>query len=173
MAFRSTLQCFECFRASKLMPYKPSFLFRLVSDIDEYERFVPFCQKSKITSRDLTTGLPNKADLTIGFGSFCETFDSRVVCDPVERTVLADASHHRLFQYLKTNWKIAEASKGRVRVDLEVEFEFASKLHSVVSKMAGSTVATEIIQGFVDQAKRKYQMELSKESTKDDSSNVP
>ncbi|WBW75425.1 mitochondrial ubiquinone binding protein Coq10 [Schizosaccharomyces osmophilus] len=155
------------------MPYKPSFLFRLVSDIDEYERFVPFCQRSKVTSRDLTTGLPNKADLTIGFGKFCETFDSRVVCDPVERTVLADASHHQLFQHLKTNWKIVEASKGRIRVDLEVEFEFQSKLHSVVSKLAGSTVATEIIQGFVDQAKQKYELEHSKEPLKDDLSNVP
>ncbi|EPY49794.1 ubiquinone binding protein Coq10 [Schizosaccharomyces cryophilus OY26] len=170
MAFRGTLQCFECFRASKLMPYKPSFLFRLISDIDEYERFVPFCQKSKVTSRDLTTGLPNKADLTIGFGNFCETFDSRVVCDPVARTVLADASHHQLFQHLKTNWEIVEASKGRVRVDLEVDFEFTNKLHSVVSKLTGSTVATEIIKGFVNQAKQKYELEQSKKPLVDDAS---
>ncbi|KAL2313847.1 Coenzyme Q-binding protein coq10, mitochondrial [Schizosaccharomyces pombe] len=145
------------------MPYKPSFLFSLISNVNEYERFVPFCQKSKVTEYDPKTGYPTKADLTVGFKGLCETFDSKVVCDPVALTVLADASHHRLFRRLKTHWSIEEASRGRVRVDLEVDFEFASKLHGMMSKFVGSSVASEIIQGFVQQAKIKHKLESENE----------
>ncbi|EEB09049.1 ubiquinone binding protein Coq10 [Schizosaccharomyces japonicus yFS275] len=160
MSFRCTPLLFQTFTTSRLMSFPPKFLFSVVSDIDTYKEFVPFCQDSKVTTRDEKTNLPTTADLTIGFRGFSETFDSKVQCNPEKLTVLADASHHKLFSYLKTQWQIHESSNNRSRVELSVAYEFQNPLYRFMSKMAGQAAATDIITGFVAQARRKYNNQI-------------
>ena len=116
------------------MPYPPRALYNLVADIDSYRLYLPYCLDSRITARCPATSAPTEADLRIAWGSFDETFRSRVTCcDPTATStaapatptttsgdevmaVEADASGGGssggggLFQLLKARWEISPAT---------------------------------------------------------------
>ncbi|EEH35317.2 hypothetical protein PAAG_06364 [Paracoccidioides lutzii Pb01] len=113
--------------AARNLPFPPEPLFRTISDIDSYARFLPFLTASTVTARDGETGYPTSAFLTVGYGPLSETFVSRVECDGERWTVGArsgwggngngngngngsgrggDGGDGGLFEYLDTLWKL-------------------------------------------------------------------
>lgn len=68
--------------ATRTLPYEPSPLFKVISSVDAYAKFLPFLTESTVTARDPVTGYPTRAFLTIGYGPISETFTSRVDCLP-------------------------------------------------------------------------------------------
>ncbi|KKA26035.1 hypothetical protein TD95_000320 [Thielaviopsis punctulata] len=78
---------------SRTLPYPPSALYRLVSDVDSYSQFVPFCEESKVTkwatvpaAADAASSdpvrVPVEAYLRVGILGVNEVFTSRLRCDP-------------------------------------------------------------------------------------------
>ncbi|KAL5615494.1 hypothetical protein BROUX41_005539 [Berkeleyomyces rouxiae] len=79
---------------TRTLPYAPSALYQLVSDVDSYSQFVPFCEESKVTkwetkppqtpaSPDATPArVPVEAYLRVGFFGVNEIFTSRLRCTP-------------------------------------------------------------------------------------------
>ena len=118
--------------ATRILPYKSSSLYTLVSDIDSYSSFIPYCLDSKVTkwSEPDKDGQrwPAQADLKVGWAGLEETFTSRLFCVPgsvVEalggeaRTKLpkSDLAHHaatfdapakanNIFKSLSTQWTL-------------------------------------------------------------------
>ncbi|MEM7570649.1 MAG: type II toxin-antitoxin system RatA family toxin, partial [Pseudomonadota bacterium] len=62
-------------RERKRLPYTPQQLFDLVSDIETYPSFLPWCVGARVTER---TDNMVTADLVIGFKMFRERFRSQV-----------------------------------------------------------------------------------------------
>lgn len=96
--------------ATRTLPYPSSVIFKIISDVNAYHQFLPFCQGSEVTktSQPAPDGnsYPEEAKLIVGFnGDIKEEFTSRVYCVP-ERVVEAvsgkttttlpakDISHH-------------------------------------------------------------------------------
>jgi len=57
--------------------------------VDSYNKFIPFCTRSKVLSRreplkgpDVPDAFSMDAELTVGFLSFTESYVSKVVCSP-------------------------------------------------------------------------------------------
>ena len=71
-----------------LWGYTPEQLFALVSDVERYPEFLPWCVGARIKERrsDLVV-----ADLIIGFRMFRERFTSRVTLDRPRRIDVAYA----------------------------------------------------------------------------------
>lgn len=71
-------------RARRTLPYPPSLLYAIISDIPHYSSFLPFCTSSIVHSWTRTTPpLPSLATLTVGWGPFpAESYTSRVYCVP-------------------------------------------------------------------------------------------
>jgi len=73
-------------QATRILPYKASSVYTMISDIDSYSTFVPYCLESKVTewSKPCEEGKkwPQKADLKVGWGGFQETFTSSLYCVP-------------------------------------------------------------------------------------------
>lgn len=73
--------------ATRTLPYDASVLYSIISDVNSYSHFVPFCQKSLVTKtsspdKDGNTW-PEEAQLVVGFNSdISESFYSRIYCDP-------------------------------------------------------------------------------------------
>ena len=110
------------FADRKLMAYRPEQLFDLVADVDRYPEFLPWCTAARVTSRSPTD---LRADLTIGFGPFHESFTSRVT---LERPHRIRVSYERgPFRYLNNQWVFIPDPNG-TQVDFWVDFEFRSKL---------------------------------------------
>lgn len=67
--------------ATRILPYPPQSLFKVISSVELYSDFLPFLSASTVTHRDPATGYPSRAFLTVGYGPVSETFTSKVDCD--------------------------------------------------------------------------------------------
>ncbi|OAT11966.1 hypothetical protein BDBG_07377 [Blastomyces gilchristii SLH14081] len=158
--------------ATRNLPFPPEPLFRTIADIDSYAQFLPFLTASTVTARDVKTGYPTSAFLTVGYGPLKETFVSRVECDAALWTVgarsgrraaedgAAEAGDGGLFEFLDTLWKLRAGKDGVVvnggggrgagetRVELEVRFQFRSALHAALMGAVEDQVAGMMIEAF-------------------------
>ncbi|KAJ3412168.1 Coenzyme Q-binding protein coq10a, mitochondrial [Chytridiales sp. JEL 0842] len=106
-------------RERKLFNFSQRQLYNIISDVDKYKHFVPFCIISQVlskrfippnTQQSSTTPAKNyskmimKADLEVGFQAFTERYTSEVTCT-FPREVKAVASQTHLFKTLITTWK--------------------------------------------------------------------
>ncbi|KAK6334773.1 hypothetical protein TWF718_010219 [Orbilia javanica] len=149
---------------SRNLRHPPSQLFTLISDINSYSSFVPFCVKSTVTSTTPPPdSLPTTADLQVGWGGYDETFTSKVKCERYDGgtggVVTADASENGIFEVLRARWvvndknvdggnKVEVKDKEESKVDLEIEYKFANPLYAVMSEAVVPVVAGKIIEAF-------------------------
>ncbi|KAL1595818.1 Coenzyme Q-binding protein coq10, mitochondrial [Paraconiothyrium brasiliense] len=73
--------------AQRVLPYPAAPIYSIVSDVQSYSSFLPYCQSSAVTrwsSPDSTYARkwPSEASLVIGWGNLTESFSSRVFCVP-------------------------------------------------------------------------------------------
>lgn len=72
----------ETYRETVVIPFPRSLLFQIVSNVDEYEHFVPYCVSSKVdrgSEKQIDDGTKQfLAELTIGYGQLREAYTSRV-----------------------------------------------------------------------------------------------
>ncbi|KAF2176692.1 hypothetical protein K469DRAFT_678351 [Zopfia rhizophila CBS 207.26] len=73
--------------ASRTLPYPPTPIYNIISDVSSYSSFLPYCQFSTVTKwsqPDRTHNLiwPSEAKLVVGWGSITESFTSRIFCIP-------------------------------------------------------------------------------------------
>ena len=67
---------------TRFLPQTAEQLFDLVSDVDDYPNFLPWCVALRVTSRDDNE---IRADMVVGFKMLREKFTSRVTLTPKER----------------------------------------------------------------------------------------
>lgn len=87
----------QTLQATRILPYPSPALYAIISDIDAYASFLPYCKSSKITSTSSAAPIPERdpekegtkqttypatADLTVGWGGVEETFTSKLLCAP-------------------------------------------------------------------------------------------
>ncbi|KAJ4301019.1 Coenzyme Q-binding protein coq10, mitochondrial [Kalmusia sp. IMI 367209] len=73
--------------ATRTLPYSAAPIYSIVSDVQSYSSFLPYCQSSRVTrwsSPDPTYSRkwPSEAELVVGWGNLTESFTSRVFCVP-------------------------------------------------------------------------------------------
>lgn len=150
--------------ATRVLPFPPPPLFRVISSVESYNQFLPFLSASTVTHRDPSTGYPTRAYLTIGYGPFSETFTSRVDCD-LETWVVEARSGARfgkdenvpdegIFEYLDTRWQLiplegeAQGPQPRTKVQLEIRFKFRNQFHATMMSAVEGQMAQVMIEAF-------------------------
>lgn len=73
--------------AKRILPYPAAPIYSIVSDVQSYSSFLPYCQSSAVTrwsAPDATHARrwPSEASLVVGWGNLTESFTSRVFCVP-------------------------------------------------------------------------------------------
>lgn len=102
----------EEFHETVILPYSSAELFKVVSDVDSYSEFVPFCVASRVlgpsknpdprTKKDRATSVMD-AELAIGFASVRESYVSEVSMRPNDFVTVCQLSYvrpvrsHRLY----------------------------------------------------------------------------
>lgn len=114
---------------AKILPYTCEQLFSIVSDVDKYDQFLPWCVASRVRKRE---GNVIVADLVIGYKMVREKFTSHVTL--TEPNMIEVAYIDGPFKYLKNIWKFDPDDQGHCVVDFYVDFEFKSK---IFDKMIG------------------------------------
>ncbi|KAI9483687.1 MAG: dehydrase and lipid transport-domain-containing protein [Benjaminiella poitrasii] len=153
----------------KLLNFSQNQLYDVVSNVEEYHQFVPFCIRSHVYSN---TPMDNgvsvmKAELGVGFKLFKETYMSKVTCQKptLVKAVAADAT---LFNDMTTTWKFTpNVPKAQLNspsagdhptcwVDFDITFDFASPIHAQASSVFFDQVSKMMLQAFVNRCRTVY-----------------
>jgi coenzyme Q-binding protein COQ10 len=106
-------------------------LIDLVLDVEKYPIFIPFCLDAKVHERkDQGDFLLIIADLTIGKGSFKDTYKSDVKFNKKEDSIYVTNLDGPL-KYLENKWQFKEDNKI-TEVSFEVDFELKNRFLNIV-----------------------------------------
>lgn len=118
----------------------------MVSDVDSYDQFVPWCVSSR-TIRRYGPG-ETDAELVVGFQIFSERYVSHVTCD-APRRVTARVAESNLFDHLDHDWKLEAGPKpDTCALSFDLDFAFKSPLHAHVAGVFLNEVAARMLEAF-------------------------
>ncbi|CAO3652310.1 unnamed protein product [Mucor fragilis] len=153
----------------KLLSFSQNQLYAVVSNVDDYYQFIPFCNHSRVyTNTPMSNGTNvMEAELGVGFKLFQEKYMSKVTCQKpsLVQAVAADA---KLFNDMTTTWKFtpnvprsklslpSAADHPTCWVDFDISFDFASPLHAQASTVFFDQVSKMMLQAFVDRCHTVY-----------------
>lgn len=126
-------------------------MYALISRVDLYEEFIPYCTSSFVRETSPVTGEPTLGGLRVGFQTFDEEFMCELACD---RPGVVDATSisHSLFHFLETKWTIKALEGGQCEATLDLKYEFKSALYNTVSRLFASKVASLMTKAFEERA---------------------
>ncbi|VDD79262.1 unnamed protein product [Mesocestoides corti] len=127
-------------------------MFDIISEVEHYSEFLPWCLKSDTIQTHPTKG--RLCRLTVGFFPLEESYDSWVtVTRPVH--VKSVATNSDLFEHLINEWHLHPGlanNKQTCTVELLVDFKFRSKLHSRISSLFFDQVVNTMVCAFLSRA---------------------
>jgi coenzyme Q-binding protein COQ10 len=138
----------------RVLPYTPQQLYDLVSDVERYPEFLPWCVAARIRER---TDRLIVADLAIGFRLFRERFTSRVTLSPdaPEGPRIDTTYAHGPFKHLRNHWVFHPHERG-CEIDFFVEFEFRSRLLQATIEMLFHEAVHRMVAAFETRAAKLY-----------------
>jgi len=115
-------------QVTRILPYTPEQLFRLVGDVEAYPQFVPWITSIRTwNARSPAPGVETvDAEAVVGFAILRERFSTRVSRDANGRTIDVDLISGP-FRELHNGWRFLEDPAG-TRVEFEIDFTFRSRL---------------------------------------------
>lgn len=133
------------------MPYTPNEMFTLVSAIEDYKEFLPWCGDSFVKARH---GNEVQACVTISKGALRKSFTTHNLMQPDKMIEmrLVDGP----FKHLHGFWRFAPVGEGGCKVSLDLEFQFSSKLVELAVGPVFTTIAREMVQAFHQRAEQVY-----------------
>jgi coenzyme Q-binding protein COQ10 len=138
-----------------ILPYTPEQLFGLVSDVEQYPKFLPWCRAARIIERGDGYFV---GELIVSFHHITERYSSRV--EPTRPTANTSGKIEVSlvqgpFTHLNNHWEFLPHPQG-AEIRFAVEFQFKSKL---LDKLIGGmfTRASEkMIGAFTARAQALY-----------------
>ncbi len=132
------------------VPYNVSEMYQLVNHIEKYSEFLPWCTESKVINQDEDS---IQACLTLTGGGLSKTFttSNRLQKDKLIEISLINGP----FKHLEGYWSFETTPNGS-RINLNLEFEFSTRLLALAFSPFFERVANTLVQAFSDRAKQVY-----------------
>ncbi|RZO36187.1 MAG: type II toxin-antitoxin system RatA family toxin [Rhodospirillaceae bacterium] len=134
----------------RFLPHTADQLYDLVSDVEDYPDFLPWCVGLRVTGRDKNV---IRADMIVGFKMLREKFTSRVTLTPKERIDVEYLDGP--FSYLENRWLFIE-KEGGCEIDFFIDFEFRSRLLRKVMEPLFHEAVRRMVRAFETRAAQKY-----------------
>lgn len=158
--FANSSSTSQIYSINKRFNHPQSLMYNLVSRVDLYHEFIPYCKSSFITDYDAMNE-PQIAGLRVGFQSFDEEFTCDLQCNK-PKLIIAKSVTHSLFRFLETEWIIEEIDEQNSRAILNLKYEFKSELYNKVSSLFAMKVASLMIKAFEKRAYNVSKMDSVK-----------
>jgi coenzyme Q-binding protein COQ10 len=138
-------------RRSAIVPYSDHEMYILVADIASYPKFLPWCGDARVLERQEDFV---EAAITIAYRGVNKTFTTRNLLqkDKMMEICLVEGPFRSLHGYWRFSALEAQASK----IELDLEFEVANRLLSVVMTPVFSTIASQLVDAFHARAVELY-----------------
>lgn len=132
------------------VPYNVSEMYNLVNHIEKYSVFLPWCTESKVISQDEDS---IQARLTLTGGGLSKSFTTlnRLQKDKLIEISLINGP----FKHLEGYWSFETTPRGS-RINLNLEFEFSTRLLALAFSPIFEKVANTLVQAFSDRAQQVY-----------------
>jgi len=134
-----------------LVPYTDEQMFDLVSDVESYPEFLPWCEGSELRSRtenELVGGM------SVGIKGVTATFVTRNILQrpKVMNMVLEEGP----FRVLEGIWQFHALGEDGCRIDLSIDFEFESKVQDMLLGGSFELICNKLIDAFTERARSVY-----------------
>lgn len=136
------------------VPHLPERMFELVSDLEAYPSFLPNVSGMQVKRDSGSAADVRYAKMTLRFGPVTQAYTSRVVADPVARTIAAEAVDGP-FSHLDSKWSFEPEGQG-TRVRFDIDFQISNPLIRAVAEPAFAQKQQEIIDAFIEEADRRF-----------------
>jgi len=141
----------ESINRSALLPYTPQEMYGLVVDIESYPRFLPWCEGSRILSRGDDEV---RASIDFAVGNMTKSFTTRnrhQVNKMVEMHLIDGP-----FSRLDGCWRFDPLGDEGCKISLFLEYDFSSRMLSVVVGSVFSHIANTLVDAFQQRAVEVY-----------------
>jgi ribosome-associated toxin RatA of RatAB toxin-antitoxin module len=146
--------CMKNIHKSVLIWYSPEEMFRLVTDVDRYPEFLPWCDQARVLETD-AQGMV--AEVGISLGGLQQTFTTRNTHE--EGRSVGMSLVKGPFSNLSGMWRFTPVGDGTQRackVELELEYGFSSKTLAALVGPVFDKIAASLVDAFVKRAESVY-----------------
>ena len=146
--------CMKKLLKSVLIWYSPEEMFRLVTDVDQYKNFLPWCHQSKVLQ---SNGLEMDAEVGIGMAGLNQVFvthNTHIENREVHMKLIKGP-----FSNLDGTWTfepVGDNSQRACKVTLSLEYGFASATLAAVVGPVFDKIAASLVDAFVKRAEQVY-----------------
>jgi coenzyme Q-binding protein COQ10 len=143
-------------RLTRVLPYAPEQLFKLVGEVERYPEFVPWITRMRVSSpRALAPGVDElDAEASVSFAFLTEHFSTRVQRNAPAAEI--DVSLLRgPFRKLQNRWRFTPQGAGTL-VEFEIDFEFTSRLLDALLRANVGYAMNRLIGCFEDRARALF-----------------
>jgi len=130
-----------------VVPYTAEQMFALVNDIEAYPEFLPWCTGASVTNRSATC---LTASVSLATGMIKQTFTTENTMRPGRQIDVRLISGP--FSYLNGSWRFEPAGAGLCRIELDMNFEFRSKLLKLTLSPVFNRFMNSLVSSFVGRA---------------------
>lgn len=138
-------------KRSALVPYSARQMFELVNNIEDYPRFLPWCQSSQIISRSETEVV---ATLEIAWKGMRKSFTTKNILHPhdqIEMTLVTGPMKH-----MYGKWDFISVEEHACKVLLDMEFEFSGSFMDKLFQPIFQHIANSLVDAFCKHAVELY-----------------
>jgi ribosome-associated toxin RatA of RatAB toxin-antitoxin module len=140
-------------KKSVLIWYSPAEMYRLVTEVDNYPLFLPWCDKARVVSHEENGML---AEIGISFSGIHQTFTTQNVHLPDRQVVINLVNGP--FSKLEGEWNflpLGEPVERACKVELTLTYGFDNTLGRLISPVFDK-IAGSMVDAFVKRAKQVY-----------------
>jgi coenzyme Q-binding protein COQ10 len=143
------------FRLERHLPYDANQLFELVGDVERYPEFIPWITRLRAYNRDAAASGESRfdADVGVGFRMLSETFSTRIVRDPAQRTVDIGLIKGP-FRKLKGHWRFTPDENG-TQIGFDMELDIRNPILNALFKANFNLAVSKLMKCFEDRAALK------------------
>ena len=136
---------------SALVPYTAEEMFTLVSDVDSYADFLPWCSDAQTLSRD---GDHVEARIEFHVGTVKRSFTTRN--HNIEHQAIDMQLVDGPFSELEGRWQFVPLGKDGCRISLQLQYDFSSRMVRMVTAPVFGQIANSLVGAFQKRAVEVY-----------------
>lgn len=134
---------------TKFFPYKTADIFALITDIEAYPEFLPWCAAVRVLERTEDATI---AEMVVRYKGLSERFVSRVT---TESNMVDVKLVEGPFSHLHNRWALTEIPEG-TQIDFTIDFAFRSAMLEKLMGYFFHSAFTKMVSAFEARAKTKY-----------------
>lgn len=141
----------EVVHRSALVPYTAQEMFALVSDVNSYSAFLPWCSDARTLSRE---GDVVQARIGFALGGVSKSFTTRNR-EEAGKAILIQLVDGP-FRHLEGSWRFEPLGDDGCRISLDLEYDFSSRMVSMVTGPVFNKIANSLVDAFRQRAVEVY-----------------